>query len=57
MYSIAEYAALKGITRQGVLKQIDSGKIKAQKVGRSYVVLEPDEIIGKPGADNPPRPE
>lgn len=42
IYSIAEYAALciPPITRQAVLKQINAGKIKAKKVGRSYVVLE-----------------
>lgn len=40
MYSIAEYAALLGITRQAVLKQINAGKIKAQKVGKAYVILE-----------------
>lgn len=40
MYSVAEYAALLGISRQAVLKQIDKGKVKAKKVGRSYVVLE-----------------
>jgi len=40
MYSIAEFAALLGISRQAVLKQINCNKIKAKKIGRAYVILE-----------------
>lgn len=40
MYSIAEYAALLKISRQAVLKRINTGTLKAKKVGRSYVILE-----------------
>jgi excisionase family DNA binding protein len=40
MYSVTEYAALLGISRQAVLKQINAGKLKARKVGNTYLVLE-----------------
>jgi excisionase family DNA binding protein len=40
MYSVSEYAALLGISRQAVLKQINAGKLKARKVGKAYIILE-----------------
>jgi len=37
-YSVAEAAALLGISRIAVFKKIKSGKLKASKVGRNYVI-------------------
>lgn len=50
MYSIQEYANLVGMSRQGVLKQINAGKIKAKKVGRAYIILQepPEKKEGEP---------
>lgn len=38
MISIAEAAEIMGYSRQHVLRLINSGKIEAKKVGRSFVV-------------------
>jgi excisionase family DNA binding protein len=46
MYSVQEYADLAGISRQAVLKKINTGKLKAKKVGRAFVVF-----------DEPPKPK
>lgn len=40
--STAEAAKLLGISRVAVFKQIKLGKIKAQKVGRNYVIRRQD---------------
>lgn len=44
-YSSVELAKLLGISRIAVFKQIKSGKIKARKVGRNYVI-EREDIEG-----------
>jgi excisionase family DNA binding protein len=38
MHTIKEVAALLGISRQAVLKQVQKGKIKADKVGATYII-------------------
>ena len=38
LVSIAEYAKIKGVSRVAILKQINTGKVKAFKVGRAYVI-------------------
>lgn len=48
-FSVAEVAKLLGITRQAILKKIVAGEIKAQKVGRSYVVSKADLPIQQGG--------
>ena len=47
--SIAELAKLLGISRIAVYKKIKSGKIKAQKVGRNFIIdkKEVSKIITK----------
>lgn len=40
--STIEAAKALGITRQAVLKKIKEGKIKAEKVGRNYVINKAD---------------
>lgn len=37
-YSVTEYAAFKGISRAAVQKQINTGKIKAKKIGATWIV-------------------
>ena len=39
LMSVTEYAKLKGISRQAVIKQIYKGKIKAKKVGSVFVIF------------------
>jgi excisionase family DNA binding protein len=41
-YTTADIAKLLGISRIAVFKQIKSGKIKAEKVGRNFVILAKD---------------
>lgn len=41
-FSTTDLAKFLGISRQAVLKKIQSGEIKAQKVGRSFVIQEED---------------
>jgi excisionase family DNA binding protein len=41
-YSTTELAKSLGISRQAILKKIKSGQIKAEKVGRNYIVYEKD---------------
>lgn len=36
--STAELASLLGVSRTAVFKKIQAGKIKAQKVGRNYII-------------------
>ena len=47
-YSVAEVAEMLGISRIAVFKKIKVGQIKAQKVGRSYIILKEDlmEVLG-----------
>lgn len=47
--STTEVAQILGISRIAVFKKIKSGEIKAQKVGRNFVVARQDilEIAGK----------
>jgi len=40
--SVAEAAKILGYSRQHVHRLIDSGEIKASKVGRSYIILRKD---------------
>jgi len=37
-YSITEYAKLRGVSRQAVLKWVNNGKVKAVKIGRFYAI-------------------
>ena len=48
-YSTGEVAKILRISRIAVFKQIKSGKIKAEKVGRNYVIAQNDllEALGK----------
>jgi len=41
-YSTQEVADLLGISRIAVFKKIKSGEIKAQKIGRNYVIEQKD---------------
>ena len=43
LYSTAEAAALLHVSRVAVFKKIQKGEIKAQKVGRNYVI-EPQAL-------------
>jgi predicted DNA-binding protein YlxM (UPF0122 family) len=36
--SVSEYAELKKISRQAVQQQIKTGKVKAEKIGRAYII-------------------
>jgi hypothetical protein len=38
LVTVPQYAKLKGISRQAVIKQIDTGKLNAEKVGRYYII-------------------
>ncbi len=44
--SVTQYAELKGISRQAVLKQIKAGKLAAEKVGNTFVI-KVEEAEGK----------
>lgn len=46
-FSVSEVASILNITRQAVLKKIKNGQIKAEKVGRNFVIYAKDikEII------------
>jgi len=48
-YSTNEVAKLLGISRIAVFKKIKSGEIKAQKIGRNYVIAKEDlpQILGQ----------
>lgn len=41
-YSIQELADLLNISRQAVLKRINNGQIKAEKVGRNFIIQKDD---------------
>lgn len=47
--SVAQAAKLIGVTRQAVLKKIKAGDIKAQKVGRGFVIRQADLPIERGG--------
>ena len=40
LLSVVDAAAIKGVTRDAVLKAVNAGKLNAQKVGRSFVVFD-----------------
>lgn len=44
LLSTAQVAKILGISRIAVFKNIQSGKIKAQKVGRNYIIKREDLI-------------
>ena len=48
-FSTNEVALLLGISRQAVFKKIKAGEIKAQKIGRNFVIDKKNlpEIVGK----------
>ncbi len=48
LFSTIELASILGISRIAVFKKIKSGKIKAKKVGRNFVINRSDlaEILG-----------
>lgn len=48
-FTITELAQLLGISRVAVFKQIKSGKIKAEKIGRIFIIpkSEFENILGK----------
>jgi uncharacterized protein len=50
--SVAQAAEVLGITRQAVLKRIRGGRLRATKVGRSYIVPR-SELSTAPAADDP----
>jgi excisionase family DNA binding protein len=41
-FSLAEVARVLGVSRVAVLKRINNGKLKAQKVGKAYIVSKAD---------------
>lgn len=41
-FSVPEVAHIMDISRQATLKQIKSGRLRAQKVGRNYVIARSD---------------
>lgn len=49
MFSTSEVAKLLGISRIAVFKKVKSGEIKAQRIGRSFVIDKNDlpSILGK----------
>lgn len=42
LYSTKEVAEILGITPTAVLQKIYSGQLKAKKVGRNYIIANPD---------------
>lgn len=48
-FTTADIAKLLGVSRIAVFKKIKSGDIKAQKVGRNYVIRKADLPIGLGG--------
>ncbi len=47
-FSTPELAQLLGVSRIAIFKKIKSGKIKAQKIGRNYIIprVELESILG-----------
>ena len=41
-YTVKELAALMGVSRIAVFNRIKSGKIKAEKIGRNYIIQARD---------------
>ena len=50
--SVAQAAELLGITRQAVLKRIRTGRLRAAKVGRNYIVPR-EALLPSPTAGDP----
>lgn len=50
--SVAQAAELLGITRQAVLKRIRTGRLRATKVGRNYIVSR-EAVQPTPGRSDP----
>lgn len=42
LYSTKEVAELLGISRQAISQKIKNGELKAEKIGRNYVILAQD---------------
>lgn len=57
LFSTIEVAKLLGISRVAVFKHIRSGKIKAEKIGRNFVIHKKDlgEILGSSLTDKKKR--
>jgi excisionase family DNA binding protein len=61
LLSTAEVARKLGVTRQRVLEFIKTDRLRAKKVGRSYVVHSKDVLslsrfkVGRPAANGPAR--
>jgi hypothetical protein len=43
-YTVTEYAKIKGLSRRGVQKQIDTGKLKAKKIGSVWIIMVDKDI-------------
>lgn len=41
-YTIPELAKILGISRVAVFKKVKNGQIKAEKVGRNYIIMDED---------------
>ncbi len=46
-YTINELAEVLGISRQSVLKRAGNGSIKAQKMGRDFIIFKKDIDLNK----------
>lgn len=57
--SVAEACALAGVSKSYMHAMIVAGRIKAEKVGRSYAVLRSSvaEFQRQPGMGRPPKPQ
>lgn len=44
-YSVAELAKILNVSRQSVFKKIKNGQIKAEKIGRNYIIAK-DQLQG-----------
>jgi excisionase family DNA binding protein len=56
LFSVAETAAELGVTRARVNQMINTGSIKADKVGRSYVINADELEKARQRNKNPGRP-
>lgn len=43
-YTIPELAQILGISRVAVFKKVKNGQIKAEKIGRNYIIMDEDII-------------
>lgn len=41
-YTIPELAKILGISRVAVFKKVKNGQIKAEKIGRNYIIMDED---------------